>query len=271
MSDRKITEQNITINNCAVCVHTGPAPGSDSATLLLIHGGWGSADMHWSPIWETLSENVRVIAPELPGMGYGSTPITSTVLNFSQWLERLMDHLEIDQFWAAGNSLGGAIAWQLALNVPDRVKGLILINGGPLPPLSKIVQGFARTPFGRLCVRAIAKRVAFSQKAVEAAFADFSRVPEPLINLCQRRRSPQLSATTDVIIDGALSKTTPDQPGLIIWGTEDRLHGSRPAQAKRLQHRLNDARLVEIPDAGHMPQIERPRLVIDALAGFVGF
>jgi pimeloyl-ACP methyl ester carboxylesterase len=122
-----------------------------------------------------------------------------------------------------------------------------------------------------MLVRIIAKRVAFSPKAVESAFADLSRVPGPLADLCRRRLSPQLLVTTDVIIDGALSKAAPGQPGLIIWGTGDRLHGNRPDQAKRLKHRLNDARLIEIPNAGHMPQVEQPRLVIDALASFVGF
>jgi len=110
MPGQTITEQTHIIDGRAVCVHTSPMRKPDSPTLLLIHGGWGSAVMHWAPVWDALAEHVRVVAPELPGMGYGSEPITSTVPNFSQWLERLMDHLEIEQAWVTGNSMGGAIA-----------------------------------------------------------------------------------------------------------------------------------------------------------------
>jgi pimeloyl-ACP methyl ester carboxylesterase len=271
MADPIMTRQTDVIDGRTVCVHTSPGPNPASPTLFLLHGGWGSAVMHWSPVWEDLAAHARVIAPELPGMGYDSAPITSTIPEFSRWLIRLMDYLEIGQAWVAGNSMGGALVWHLALIAPDRVKGMILINGGPLPPLSKNVQLFARTRLGRLLVRAVAKRVAFSPQAVESAFADRSRIPKPLLDLCRQRRSSPLRVTTDMIVNGTISTAVPSQPCLIIWGTEDRLHGNPPDQARRLQHRLHDARLVEIPDAGHMPQIEQPRLVIDALAAFVGF
>jgi len=270
MADRTISRQRFIIDSRFVCVQTSSAPAPDSPTLLLVHGGWGGAAMHWATVWHPLAEHVRIIAPELPGMGFGSDPHTATIPGFSHWLARLLDHLEIEQVWVAGNSMGGAIAWQLALDAPDRVKGMILINGGPMPPLSKNVRRFAGTRPGRIFVRAFAKRIAFSPKAVGSAFADVSRIPEPLIELSRSRHSPQLWVTTHVIIHGTTTKLIPRQPGLIIWGTGDRLHGNRPDRAMRLKNRLPDAQLIEIPDAGHMPQVEQPRLVIEAISAFMG-
>ena len=43
--------------------------GGAGEPLLLVHGGWGGAEMHWASVWEPLAARFRVVAPDLPGIG----------------------------------------------------------------------------------------------------------------------------------------------------------------------------------------------------------
>ena len=48
--------------------------GGEGEMILLVHGGWGGAEMHWSRVWEPLARRFRVIAPICRGSGVGRSP-----------------------------------------------------------------------------------------------------------------------------------------------------------------------------------------------------
>src|SRR6476646_5161612 len=102
--------------------------------LLLIHGMAGSSST-WRAVLPTLSENYRVVAPDLPGHGESGKPRGDYSLGaFAAWLRDLLNELEIDRVTVIGQSLGGGVAMQFAYQHPDYCDRLVLIGSGGLGP-----------------------------------------------------------------------------------------------------------------------------------------
>ncbi len=96
--------------------------------LLLIHG-LGSSGADWALQVRALEARFRVIVPDLPGCGHSSAPRDGTnIAEFAASLWALLDRLEIEQPNIVGYSLGGAVALEMALQRPDCVPRLGLIN-----------------------------------------------------------------------------------------------------------------------------------------------
>ncbi|MGA2776697.1 MAG: alpha/beta hydrolase [Steroidobacteraceae bacterium] len=96
--------------------------------VLLIHG-LGSSGADWAMQVRALESRFRVIVPDLPGCGYSSAHRDAcSIENFAASLWALLDHLEIATTNIVGFSLGGAVALEMALQRPDSVPRLGLIN-----------------------------------------------------------------------------------------------------------------------------------------------
>lgn len=118
--------------------------------ILLIHGsGPGvTAWANWRGVIPALSEQARVIAPDMLGFGYTQCPANWT-LDTAKWLHSLvglLDALNIDCVSIVGNSFGGAIALAFAKAHPQRVKRLVLMGSAglsfPITPGLEKVWGY---------------------------------------------------------------------------------------------------------------------------------
>lgn len=65
--------------------------GGAGEPLVLVHGGWGGAQMHWALVWDVLAERFRLIAPELPGIAAGVAPGPGSWNDFARWLTTVLD------------------------------------------------------------------------------------------------------------------------------------------------------------------------------------
>jgi 3-oxoadipate enol-lactonase len=96
--------------------------------VLLIHG-LGSSGADWELQARALQRHFRVITPDLPGSGYSKPPQGAcSIAGFAATLWALLDHLRIARINIVGFSLGGAVALEMALQRPDSVPRLALIN-----------------------------------------------------------------------------------------------------------------------------------------------
>ncbi len=104
--------------------------------ILLIHGsGPGVTSWaNWRGVIPVLSQQARVIAPDMLGFGYTSCP-ADLKLDPETWVNSLvglMDALSIERVSIVGNSFGGAIALAFAKAHPERVKQLVLMGAAGL-------------------------------------------------------------------------------------------------------------------------------------------
>lgn len=104
----------------------------EGETVLLIHGsGPGVTSWaNWRGVIPVLSQEARIIAPDMLGFGYSKCP-ADLKLDADSWVDsliQLLDALQIEQTSVVGNSFGGAIALALASKHPERVKNLVLMG-----------------------------------------------------------------------------------------------------------------------------------------------
>jgi pimeloyl-ACP methyl ester carboxylesterase len=97
--------------------------------IVLLHGAFYTIEMNWGKLIPELSKTRKVIAIEL--QGHGHTPFSDRKLDFATLasdVEGVMDHLKVDSADVAGYSMGGSVAYQLAIQSPKRIRKLVIIS-----------------------------------------------------------------------------------------------------------------------------------------------
>jgi pimeloyl-ACP methyl ester carboxylesterase len=104
--------------------------------LVLLHGGLLTIDLSFGPLLEPLAASRQVIAVELQGHGHtADTGRTMTIEALAADVIALLDHLGISEADLFGFSLGGLVAYAIALGAPARVGKLIVASAdGHRPP-----------------------------------------------------------------------------------------------------------------------------------------
>ncbi len=245
----------------------------DAPVVVALHG-LGATNASLLPtVWELATDH-RVIAPDLPGHGVADKPLAPySAAWFGNWLERFCDALELDDFYLLGNSLGGRIAIEGGLLMPDRVRGLVLLT--PSPAFRKLRQfvpfvrllrpelGVIPVPIGHGAavaglrgMFAVPERI--RQAWYDAAADEFLRVMRD-----PRGRIAFLSSLRQVYLEEAFGASgfwerLPGlrPPALFVWGERDRLvpHGFE----RHVVRALPGCHSVVLGDCGHVPQFELP-------------
>jgi pimeloyl-ACP methyl ester carboxylesterase len=245
----------------------------DAPVIVALHG-LGATNASLLPtVWE-LARDHRVIAPDLPGFGIADKPlVTYGATWFGRWLEGFCDALGLDRFFLLGNSLGGRVAIEGGLLLPDRVRALVLLTPSPafrrlrqFVPLVRVLRpelavlpfpvGHATAVAGLRRMFAVPDRIRPSW--YDAAADEFLRVMhEP------RGRIAFFSAMRQIYLEEAfgargfwdrLPGLVP--PALFIWGDRDRLVPQ--GFARHVVQALPGCRSVVLRDCGHVPQFELP-------------
>jgi len=243
--------------------------GGQGEPVVLLHGAWSGARLHWAPIWDELAERFRVVAPDLPGLADETAAAPRSFDETVAWVEQLLDALGVESGWIVGNSFGAAVAWRMAARAPTRCRGLVLVNGAPPPSLPGIVRTLAAGGPLRWMIDGVFRRDAYSPSTIRRAFADPKRAPAELEQLFRQRRPRQFDITSNMVLAGDPPVPSPTVRTLLLWGADDHLMGTSPKGAKRLLRSVPNAQLVLIPRAGHLPQVEKPHEFLAALVDFI--
>lgn len=239
---------------------------ADSIPIVLIHGTGSS--LHTFDGWvDKLIESNRVIRMDLPGYGLtGPFPNRSySMANYTNFMKDFLMALGIKQCILAGNSLGGQIAWNMALRHSDMVQKLILIDAAGIPKNSKsipIAFKLAEIPFvNRIFTYITPKFVVRS--SVENVFFDKSNVTDSLVDryfeLSLRKGNRQAFVDRfNIPSDSSTYKRINEvnQPTLILWGADDLLIPLE--NAYKFQTYLPNDTLVILNKTGHTPMEESP-------------
>lgn len=152
--------------------------------LVLLHGS-GSSLEGFERVAALLSASYDVIRPDLPGFGRtGPRPDRDyRIRTYAGTIARFLTAIEVPHFALAGNSLGGNIAWNLALDAPERVDALVLVNATGYPEKT-LPAGLrlARNPLLRPLLRRWLPRSATERGLREAVGANSAIVDDAMVD-----------------------------------------------------------------------------------------
>lgn len=245
--------------------------------LILIHGT--ASSLHtWDGWVKELRPNFRITRMDLPGFGLtGPNPQGDYSPSFyADLISAMTDSLGIDSAYVAGNSLGGTVAWHLALSDPLLVRKLILIDSGGYPdPQSQdpFIFKLARNPLAAPMLKQITPRFMIRSNIEDVYYRD-SLITEQLIDryyeltLYPGNRQAFIDKTRQKIADQSHRLASITQPVLIQWGKYD--EWISPDDALKFRNDIPNSRLIRY-DAGHVPMEELPvRTAADALSFLTG-
>ncbi|WP_218020225.1 alpha/beta fold hydrolase [Nocardia anaemiae] len=157
--------------------------GTGSAVLLL-HGS-GSSLHCFDHVAAALSSSFDVIRPDLPGFGLTGPRADRDyrIQAYAKTVAAFLDSIAVTEVAVVGNSLGGNIAWNFALNYPQRVERLVLINATGYPGKSlPLAMRLARNPIGRFLMRHLASRSATERNLRSAVGSRPSVVDDAMVD-----------------------------------------------------------------------------------------
>lgn len=263
-------------------------------TVVLLHGK-NFSGAYWEPTIRALAaEGYRVVAPDQIGFGKSSKPAAYqfSFHALAANTRALLDSLGVGRFTLVGHSMGGMLAVRMALMYPERVERLALVNPIGLEDW-KLVAPY----------RTVEENLAQELRQTPESIKEYQRV-----NYFGGEWKPEYDALTEILSgwtrhpeysrvawNAALTSdmifTQPvlyefDQiraPTLLVIGLRDRTAvgkdrvpkevaarmGDYPALGKAAARRIPGARLVEIQEAGHLPQVDSFPKYIGALLAFI--
>jgi pimeloyl-ACP methyl ester carboxylesterase len=267
--------------------------GGSGPPLVLVHGLGSSAAVEFYHNLEPLAAHHRVLAVDLPGFGGSDKPaLEYTIELFVKAVKDLMASEGVDRAAVIGVSMGGRVALGLALESPEKVERLVLVDAlGVGTPRRVLAYRILLTRgLGELTLRGTARALRRMNPAtirrfwgwylqrpnrVNTLWSDERIANHGTLLATPEYRAAYLSALRSIsgmrqLRDGvAVENRLPElrMPTLLIWGRHDHIFPASHAEAAR--NRIPNARVEIFDDSGHTPQMEEPdrfnRLVLDFL------
>lgn len=228
--------------------------------VVLLHGsGAGvSAAANWWLNAPALAKNFRVIAIDLIGFGQTQVPndVQYGIREWGQHVLRLLDGLGIEKAWLVGNSLGGWVALQMAIDHPERVSGVVSMGTGGAPRKTQALNSHAKPDVSREGIRRVLEDFVVdptlvTDELVEARY-QAALVPGAAERFAQVIAARERDRSEFPLDDEALRKL--DLPVLLIHGREDSV--IQPERSWRLAQLLPDVELHLFSNCGHWSQVE---------------
>jgi len=251
--------------------------------VLLLHGLGGTR----ASLFETaaeLSTSYRVHAPDLPGFGSSGKPALGAYNTrwFAEIMLGLMDELGIGRAHIVGNSMGGRIAIEMGLQVPQRVDALALlcpavawIKRGLHPIVRLLRPEFGLLPHGfrRSTVASQFWSIFYNRDVIDPEVGDLMVDEFRRIYQSAGARYAFLASARNIYLEAPFGRNGfyprlahLQPPALFIWGSHDRLVA--PAFERHVRRWLPQAQQVTLQACGHVPQVECPEQTNQLLAQF---
>jgi pimeloyl-ACP methyl ester carboxylesterase len=244
--------------------------GDPSQPLVVLLHGFGDSFTTWEGWVHELQGKFHIIRLDFPGHG-----LTRAPAGYQLGIEGLVDFVDafaaklaLPKFAVAGNSMGGGVAWLLAVRHPDRIDALILADAAGFPnekPPTEVPLAFKILQYriGRAILRNIDNRPLISE-GLKADVYDKALITPALVDRwAEFQRAPGHRAILMGVDFGAQTQATAEMlgtiqvPTLVLHGESDVL--IEPASARKFAAAIPGAKLITYPQVGHLPQIEIPQ------------
>jgi pimeloyl-ACP methyl ester carboxylesterase len=246
--------------------------------------------VHGTPTWSylyrhlirSLSDSYRVVVPDHLGFGRSDKPAEADYrpAAHAENLARLLDHLGLEGIVLGVHDFGGPIGLSYAVERPDNVRGLVLFNTWLWSLEGTAAERASRLLGGRLG-RFLYTRLNLSPRVLlKAAFGNRRRLTravhagylEPFASTDEREApwvlARELMGSTEWY-QGLWEQRARiiHKPSLLLWGMKDPTFG--PDHLAQWTGELTDARVVQVPEAGHFVPEEAPDLVAREVRAFL--
>lgn len=253
------------------------AVGSGHPTLFIPDAGYSS--WFWNKITPTLAERYQLFVPDPRGTGQTSKPEGPyTVEMMAQDMIELVDAAHCRGLFVIGHGLGAYVAVHMALNRPDLVSKLVIAGGdvgGPsaMPAAPEVEEVLASDEL--VTLEAVERKIAlwsapgFAQRQPQVARELLAyHMSEDVPEECYAAQLAAIAGmkAPEASLEARLAELT--KPTLILAGEQDRV--VPPGNAQLLAARLPQARVVILPNTGHLFPIEDPEATAQALLDFLG-
>jgi pimeloyl-ACP methyl ester carboxylesterase len=254
--------------------------------VVLLHG-LGATCASMLPTLVELARDHRVLAPDLPGFGASAKPVRDYDPAFyAGWLAAFLDAVGVARADLIGNSMGGRVAIEAGLRLPERVARLVLYAPSlafkrfrewtPLVRLLAAELGAMPMVLPRPLVLSVLRSMFARPERLRDAWYDAAGDEFLRVFATARGRMAFFSAARQIYLEEAHGEDGfwdrlggLRRPALFLWGERDQLVPSR--FARHVGAALPAARSIVLDDCGHVPQFERPerthRLVREFLRG----
>jgi 4,5:9,10-diseco-3-hydroxy-5,9,17-trioxoandrosta-1(10),2-diene-4-oate hydrolase len=259
-----VEEGEVTIDS----VKTAYLSAGIGNSVICLHGA-GAGAVTWYPSIGTISKNFHVLAPDI--VGYGESDKPNAHYNrpyFSKWLKDFLIKMKISKAHIVGLSQGGAIALQFAIDHPEMVDKLVLVDAAGLGAKVSFWP-----LFGIIWMNSFPSSMANSFNSHYILQKPENRDPNHSLysvavakstggkNVFKQGRGTVVSKVPEELLQKIKNET------LIIWGKDDRLfpveYGERAAKI------IPNAKFHLIEEAGHLPLMDQPDVFNKILLDFL--
>ena len=234
------------------------------APLVLIHG-FPFDHSIWDEVIPLLKDDFDLILPDVRGFGQSDAVDEAyTMTDLASDVAALLDHLGLESAFLAGHSMGGYVTLAFADAYPQRVRGLALVSSqAAADPSERKAGRYAQAR--QIKEDGIGETVAGMTTKLTADV----RVQKFVHDLMRKQKPAGYIGSLQAMAERADTMSALEInsfPVLLIHGDAD---GLIPLErAREIQAKVPRARMVELSGVGHMPMMESPQQVADALIGW---
>jgi len=253
--------------------------------VVMIHGASSNLEVMRQPLGKMLASNHRVILIDRPGHGWSTRarPEDSTPAIQGRMIDEALEKLGVGQAILVVHSWSGALGARMALDYPKRIAGLVMLApvaypwpGGvgwynklvTIPVVGPLLAYTITLPLGYFLAKPGARGVFLPQIMPDGFIGDTATA------LLLRPREFLANARDLVSLKTAVAEQAPRYadirvPAVVISGERDKTVSTN-RHSRPFAQTVPNAKLIVLPDVGHMIQNAAPELVISEIEAMIG-
>jgi pimeloyl-ACP methyl ester carboxylesterase len=251
----------------------------DERPLVFVHG-LGGQWQNWLENIPRAAQDRRVIVPDLPGFGLSPMPDWEiTIPAYGRVVEGLCEQLGLGRVDMVGNSMGGFIVSEVAIQFPERIDRLVLVSAAGIssasvaqaPALLIARVAAAITTYSVVDQRRLSARPGARHAALALVCRNAGALKGDLVyeGFVKGAGKPGFLDAFKANLAYDFRERLPEieRPTLIVWGENDSILPVRDAH--EFERLIDDSRKVVMRETGHVPMAERPQAFNNLLLDFL--
>ncbi len=257
---------NVSLNKRQVFLGTGGVDfNPDLPCIVFIHGA-AMDHTFWTLHSRYFARNgYCVLTPDLPGHGSSEGEALQSIGELARWLISVLDHLSVSRVALAGHSMGSLTALESAASYPERVDSLVLMGTAYPMRVSDALLDASRENHRSAFDMVTLFGTAYRTQIGSNPFAGVN-----VVNSCLRLLEKSKPGSLYNALTACNSYDRGEEaaqrircPTTLIVGQQDSM--TPPKAAYHLAKSINNSKIIEIPECGHMHPYEQPEASHQAL------